>query len=383
MRIFLLHYYLKQPNPAYGQLAAALRRRGHEVWIGSPDKNFDLAWHDGQTVVDKCIGPGQRTGRPDDSAALLQNWAFLRRVRESIRRHGPDIVQVNPAAFPFVGALPLAMPSGIRFVIDWRQVAAPTATRLVDQCKQAVKRALRTTASRYLFDRATFLHEAGARMFLGSMWTRWATVVPLGVDAQFLSAPARVHAGNEERKVQFLYIGSLSRVRKLDQLLAAATLLKQQTSNFELHLVGPDNTEGYFQTEIQRLGLDEVAAVLPAVAYADIPQLVAAADVALAYVPEEPTDWQYQPTLKVLEYRALGVPIIATDVPPNRWEIDDGVNGLLCSNDPAAWASAMATFVNRSERVAVFRDRAQSMRRAISWCDVAEMYERDVYVAMA
>jgi len=219
-------------------------------------------------------------------------------------------------------------------------------------------------------------------MFLGSMWTRWATVVPLGVDARFLSAPARVHADDEGYKVRFLYIGSLSRVRKLDRLLAAAALLKQRTNNFELHLVGPDNAEGYYQTEVKRLGLDDVAAVLPAVAYTDIPQVVSAADVAIAYVPEEPTDWQYQPTLKVLEYRALGVPIIATDVRPNRQEVDDGVNGLLCGNDPAAWASAMATFVDHSERVAAFCHRAQAMRRALSWRDVAEMYERDIYMAI-
>jgi glycosyltransferase involved in cell wall biosynthesis len=382
MRIFLLHYYLKHPTPAYGQLAAALRRRGHEVWIGSPDKDFDLAWHDGQAVIDKCIGPGQRTGRPDNRSALVQNWAFLRRVRQSIRRHCPDVVQVNPAAFPFVGALPLRMPSGIHFVIDWRQVAAPTASGIVDRWKQACKRALRTIASRYLFDRATFCHEAGATMFLGSRWAQWATVVPLGVDARFLTAPDRARVDVEGRNVRFLYIGRLSRVRKLDRLLAAAALLKQQTNKFELHLVGPDNAEGYYQAEIRRLGLDDVVAVLPAVAYNEIPRLVSAADVAIAYVPEEPTDWQYHPTLKVLEYRALGVPMIATDVRPNRQEVENGINGLLCGNDAAAWASAMATFVGHSKRAAAFRDRAQSMRRAISWRDVAEMYERDVYMTM-
>jgi glycosyltransferase involved in cell wall biosynthesis len=382
MRIFLLHYYLKQPTPAYSQLAAALRRRGHEVWIGSPDKDCDLAWHDGQAVVDKCIGPGQRTGRPDNRSALVQNWAFLRRVRQSIRRHGPDVVQINPAAFPFVGALPLRMPSGTHFVIDWRQVAAPTASGPIDRWKQATRHALRAIASRHSFDRATFLHAAGAEMFLGSRWRQWATVVPLGVDSQFLSTPANVLSDDKERKLRFLYIGSLSRVRKLDRLLAAAALLKQQTNNFELHLVGPDNAEGYYQAEIRRLGLNDVVAALPAVAYTDIPRLVSAADVALAYVPDEPTDWQYHPTLKVLEYRALGLPIIATDVRPNRLEVENGVNGLLCGNDAAAWAGAMATFVDHSERVAAYRDRAQSMRRAISWRDVAEMYERDVYMTM-
>ena len=382
MRIFLLHYYLKQPNPAYAQLAAALRSRGHEVWIGGADEHFDLAWHDGQRVVDRCTGPAHRTGRPDRRTVLLQNWAFRGSVQQCLRRHAPDVVQVNPAAFPFVGTLALGMPSEIRFVIDWRQVAAPTAAGLVNRWKQAGKHALRATASRSFFDRATFLHPAGAEMFLGPQWARWATVVPLGVDAQFLSAPARIPTAAQGSKVRFLYIGSLSRVRKLDRLLAAAALLKQKTDNFELQLVGPDNAQGYYQAEIQRLDVGDVAAVLPPVAYGDIPGVVAAADVALAYVPEEPTDWQYHPTLKVLEYRALGIPMIATDVRPNRDEVEDGVNGLLCSNQPAAWADAMATFVGNRDRLADFRQQAQSMRRALSWREVAQMYERDVYMSM-
>jgi glycosyltransferase involved in cell wall biosynthesis len=218
-------------------------------------------------------------------------------------------------------------------------------------------------------------------MFLGPRWAKWATIVPLGVDADFLSASRAGRSGENSRKVRFIYIGSLSRVRKLDRLLSAAALLKHRSDDFELLLVGPDNADGYYQAEVSRLELEDVVVVLPPVSYSEIPQVVSTADVALAYVPEEPSDWQYQPSLKVLEYHAIGLPIIATDVPPNRHEVCKGVNGLLCRNDPSAWADAMTTFLDNSERLTAFQDRAQSMRRAFSWHNVAEMYERDVYMA--
>jgi glycosyltransferase involved in cell wall biosynthesis len=384
MRIFLLHYSLRKPNPAYGQLAEALRRRGHDVWIGSPDDEFDLAWHNGQDVVERCMGPGLRTGRPDKRPAFVQNLSFLFRVRRSIRRNLPDVVQVNPAAFPFVGALPFGMPSRIHFVIDWRQVPAPAATGPLQRWKQAVKHVLRAASSRYLFERATFLHEAAAQVLLGSRWMRWATVVPLGVDDQFVKVPPLATSGGAAGKVRFLYIGSLTRIRRLECLLKAAELLQRRTTDFELQLVGPDGAAGHYQAEIRRLGLDNVATVLPPVPYSEIPRIVSGADIALAYVPDEPADWRYQPTLKVLEYRAAGVPIIATDLIPNREEIDHGVNGLLCKNDPAAWADAMGSFIGNVERLHDFRDRAQSMRKcAFTWHDVARMYEGSVYLAAA
>lgn len=84
--------------------------------------------------------------------------------------------------------------------------------------------------------------------------------------------------------------------------------------------------------------------ILPPVSYSTIPETVLQYDVAFAYVPEQP-DWQYHPTLKVLEYRALGIPIIATDLVPDREIVLPGQNGLLVQNDPVDIAAAMLRFI--------------------------------------
>ena len=380
MHIALLHYYLRQPNPAYAQLAAALRDRGHRVWIGAADGNFDLTWHDGETEVNRCAGPGHRTGGHDSRPQIVQDWAFISRIRESIRRHSPDIVQVNPAALPLAWAIPLGMPSAVRFVIDWRQVAAPSADSHTDRLKQGIRIRFRRAYSRYIFDRAAFLHEAGAEMFLGPEWHRWASVVPLGVGTHFLADHENDGCDQDRAKVCFLYIGSLSLVRKLDDLIEAARILKERTRNFELRLVGPDNADGHYQAEIRKLDLNDVVTIRPPIDYAEVPRVVRNADVGLAYVPNEPADWQFHPTLKVLEYRALGIPIIATDVAPNGREVVDGINGMLCANQPAAWADAMFSLVGNRNRLAALRNHARLMRRGLSWADAAAKYEHDIYL---
>jgi len=96
--------------------------------------------------------------------------------------------------------------------------------------------------------------------------------------------------------------------------------------------------------------------------------------VALAYVPELPADWMYHPTLKVLEYRALGLPIIATDFRPNREIVENGVNGLLVENTPESIAAAMLRYICDPGFLARSSAEAQSRRAGLPWNNVADQY---------
>jgi glycosyltransferase involved in cell wall biosynthesis len=102
-------------------------------------------------------------------------------------------------------------------------------------------------------------------------------------------------------------------------------------------------------------------------------------DVALAYVPESPANWLYQPTLKVLEYRALGIPILASDNLPNRDVVEQGVNGLLIQNSVDALAEGMLCFVRDRELLQSCKSNAHQMRQGETWAAVAKLYEQDVY----
>ena len=77
----------------------------------------------------------------------------------------------------------------------------------------------------------------------GDDWARWATVVPMGVDPQFLTADPPAERA-PSRPVEFVYVGRLTRRRRLERILDAATLVRRQTDNFRVRFMGYDASEG-------------------------------------------------------------------------------------------------------------------------------------------
>ncbi len=368
MHILLAQFYSSQPTPDYDKIAAELRGRGHTVWVGTPNAAGDVEWRDGVGVV-ATVAAG-RSALPRPLARRLAKIGRFRRVRRFIAQANPDIVQVN--AFDLFRFLPVLMPRRTRYILDVRQINEQHGTGVLGRAKAALQNKARVLYSRLVFDHTTFLHPAGAQQVLGESWPRWATVVPMGVDPQFLAARRAVPLAGGP--VSFIYIGRLTRRRRLERLLEAAALVARQTDDFRLVFMGYDASEGAYADAIHRLGLGERVTIRPPIPYEEVPQAVLAHDVALAYVPELPADWMYHPTLKVLEYRALGLPIIATDFRPNRELIADGENGLLIANTPESIAAAMLRYVCEPGFLAHSRDAAEARREGLTWDAVATRY---------
>ena len=371
MHILLAQFYSSQPTPDYDKFAAEMRARGHVVWVGTPNAAGDVEWRDGTAVVG-TVSAG-RLPLPRPLARRLAKLDRFRRVRRFIAQTAPDLVQVN--AFDLFRFLPLAAPRRARYILDVRQINEQHGTGLFGRAKAAWGNRARGFYSRRLFDHTTFLHAAGAQQVLGSDWPRWATVVPMGVDPQFLAAePPPSPGADRARPVSFIYIGRLTRRRRLERILAAAALVRRQTESFRVVFMGHDASDGYYADTIGRLELGDRVAIRPPIPYEQVPAAVLAHDVALAYVPELPADWMYHPTLKVLEYRALGLPIIATDFRPNREVVEDGANGLLIENTPDSIAAAMLRYICDPDFLAHSRAIAATRREGLTWDAVATQY---------
>src|SRR5690606_18825812 len=147
---------------------------------------------------------------------------------------------------------------------------------------------------------------------------------------------------------------------------------------FRLDFIGPDTAGGYYHQLVKEMGLERWIRLMPPIAYDRVPETVTRYDVALTIVPESPADWQYQPTIKGIEYRALGMPVIATDFAPNRELVTDEVNGLLVSNTADSIAAAMSRFINDPLLLGRCRAGAQAMRGGPTWSDAATQY-MDIY----
>lgn len=374
MHILLAQFYSSQPTPDYDKFAAELRDRGHTVWVGTPNAAGDVVWRDGASVV-ATQPAAARTALPRPIAGRLAKIDLFRRVRRFIRETRPDIVQVN--AFDLFRFLPLAAPRPTHFILDVRQINEQHGAGAFGRAKAALLNKARVLYSRYIFGQTTFLHAAGARQVLGDNWARRATVVPMGVDPEFLAAAREApYDGATHRPVDFIYIGRLTRRRRLERILDAAVLVRRRSEHFRVIFMGYDASNGYYAEQIDRLRLQDRVSIRPPIPYEEVPRAVLAHDVALAYVPEVPADWMYHPTLKILEYRALGMPVIATDFLPNRELIDEGVNGLLVENTPESIAAAMLRYIEDRDFLARSRDAAAAMRQGLTWDAVAVQYEQ-------
>lgn len=381
MKIALIEYY-DEPVPTYRVLAAELRKRGHSVWLGATDKAGNLRWHDGEREFAVLKGPPRFTRRGHSTwlwrgLDRLLFLEFMLRLRAFLQQHEREIVHVNVAGLYWLWVLPLFRPQRMCYVLDFCQIGQRAVTNRVQALKNWARNCCYQLWSRYNFDQACFYHEAGARKVLGPAWPRWATVVPMGVEPAFLSTPLPpLWEDDPNRPVRFVYIGRISQVRKLERILLAVQKVQAIAPAFQVDFIGPDLSGNYYQAMAKDLGVDGIVNFLPAIPYASIPETVLRYDAGIAYLPEVPVDWQYHPSLKVLEYRALGVPILASDNLPNRELVQDGVNGVLVQNTADAIAIGMLRFLAAPAFRHSCREQARALRRGIVWSEVAELYER-------
>jgi len=271
------------------------------------------------------------------------------------------------------------MPDDMCFIFDIRQINENVGNGFIGRLRNKKMILTMKACSRLFYDHACFCHEQAARRIIGDIWTKKGTVVPVGIDASFLSLNAFKSGPKRcENHVRFIYVGTLSRLRNLEKILFAIQQVLTESDRLRVHFVGPDNAHGFYHKLVDKLAIGSVVTIKPAVPYEEIPSLLANYDVGLACVPDRPT-WRYQPTIKVLEYRALGMPIISTNVPSHREVIDDQVNGVLVRDSVEDMAAAMLRFIRDQRFLQLCKENARAMRQGITWDDVATMYEQNVY----
>jgi glycosyltransferase involved in cell wall biosynthesis len=379
MRIVLFNYTGAKPNPVYDILAAALAKRGHVVIVGATDENSKIVWYNAQgeilgTVPTRSEVLG-RLNIPIVSAILarVSKIGLMQQVRHDVLAVSPDIIQVNTNVNPWI--LALNLPRGVQATYDIRQINESVDERLRTRIQEKLQLYRYRIFTRYIFKHSFFCHREAARHIVGEDWPHKVSVIPVGVDNAFLEIETSQLANKVNGEpLNFVYVGTLSRLRNLQQLFYAADILRQEMKGFKITLVGPDRSNGFYQHTIDELNLNEYVAIEPPLPYEAVPTFLANQHVGLAFVPDRPT-WHYQPTIKILEYRALGLPILSTDVASHREFIQDGVNGVMVQDNPESIAAGMRRFLQDGEFFNHMVSNARQMRRGLTWDQIAEAYE--------
>lgn len=148
-------------------------------------------------------------------------------------------------------------------------------------------------------------------------------VVPNGVDVQRF---APVHA--EERQTFTVgFVGTLKPWHGLPFLIDAFALLQRRCSAARLLIVGDGPERAALEHQLQCLELDSVATFTGSVVPENIPDWLAAMDVAIAPYPDQLNN--YFSPLKLYEYMAMGLPVVASRVGQAAEVIEHDINGLL------------------------------------------------------
>ncbi|MDR6173967.1 glycosyltransferase involved in cell wall biosynthesis [Nocardioides zeae] len=199
------------------------------------------------------------------------------------------------------------------------------------------------------------------------------TTIGNGVDTRRVVPAARpVHDGRPDPARPFTlgFVGTLKGWHGVDTLLAALALLGP---GHRLLVVGDGPTATDLRATADRLGVADRVTWTGAVPAAAVPALLQEMDVACA--PYPPLDGFYFSPLKVTEYLAAGLPVVASDV--------GGLRALLCGpggaggdlvppGDAAALADAVADLRDDVVRRRALRATHRRAALALDWDHVVE-----------
>lgn len=166
-------------------------------------------------------------------------------------------------------------------------------------------------------------------------------VIPNGVDPdRFHDIPRRRPRADGAVTIGFL--GTLKPWHGLPTLIEAASLLRDRHGiALRLLLVGDGPERTRIEAALAARGLDGATRLTGAVHPDAVPALLGAMDIAVAPYPAI-AGFYFSP-LKILEYMAAGLPVVASRVGHLAEMVRDGEDGLLCApDDPAALAGAIA-----------------------------------------
>lgn len=364
------------------ELTAALGSLGHDVLIltpraeGQPPADFTAAVEpftlepadEGLYEVlvrDAAAGPSAAR----EIRALLYAGALRHRGIEVLRAFGPDVVVERYSLLGRAG-IDLAEALGVPLVLE---VNAP----LVDE--QAEHRGLAFAATARTVERQV-LRSADHVVTVSTVLGQWLieqgvdpdriAVLPNGVDIERLEAGSRHRAAvraklgvTEEPLIGF--VGSLRPWHDVSALIEAVARLRRDGTSAKLVVIGEGPHRVRLAEQARRAGLDVV--FTGAIPHEQVPAHLAALDVAVA--PYAPSDRFYFSPLKLVEYLAARLPVVAADIGDLRHCVRAGETGWLYPpGDVDALARAIETAVSDEPAVRrVARAGREHVRAEHSW----------------
>jgi glycosyltransferase involved in cell wall biosynthesis len=316
---------------------------------GSPPVGLEpIAVHE----LPRAIGVDRATR---EQAALAGNTG----LREALEFHGPfDLVYERYSLWSFAG-MEYAHEKMIPGVLE---VNAPLIEEQAEY-RGLCNRTLAERVARDVFSRATILAAVSAEVadyLLGYPGTsERVSVITNGVNPSLFRPGATAACPSPDREFTVGFVGNLRPWHGLETLVEAFVQLHQRNADVRLLIVGDGPARKALEVDLSFHGLRAKAHFTGAVSHDAIPGMLASMDVAVAPYPELP-HFYFSP-LKVFEYMAAGLPVVASRIGQVANVIQHEKTGLLCS--PGSSADC-ARAVERLRDDPVLRQRLGAEARA-------------------
>ena len=149
-------------------------------------------------------------------------------------------------------------------------------------------------------------------------------------------------------KFILLYPGTLNYHQGLDIAIRAFAKIQDQVTQAEFHIYGEGEQLEALKSLIVELGLHNRVFLRPMLPYHQITSVIENAD--LGVVPKRSNSFGNEAfSTKILEFMAMGVPVIVPDTAVDRYYFNDSVAKFLEANDEKSLADAMLLLISNSE----------------------------------
>jgi len=178
------------------------------------------------------------------------------------------------------------------------------------------------------------------------------TIVPMGIDEKLFSErESAVQVDLNLGKDSIVYLGTLIRARRIDFLVRVLKIVRKTRPQARLILVGKGEDQediDILEREAERLGVREALVITGFMPQKQALEYVEAADVCVSPFYPTPILNSTSPT-KVVEYMALGKPVVANDHPEQRVVIEESGGGICVPYDESAFANAVVSILGDRE----------------------------------
>ncbi len=167
-------------------------------------------------------------------------------------------------------------------------------------------------------------------------------------------------------KFIMLYPGSLNRHQGMDLAIRALARIKDRFPQVELHIYGDGSEAGNLRKLAGELGLAERVRFCEGVRLTEVPQIMENTD--LGIVPKRTDGFGNEAfSTKVLEFMALGVPVVVSDSAVDRYYFTDRVVTFFKGNDEQDLTECLIEMIQDTAKREAQVKRAGEFVKTFDW----------------